>query len=624
MHKFNSKIPTLFLLFFLFFPTTYSQNKIKTIVVFFSLGPNLPSYQNFLEGFKSSLALNTDESANLIIEYLDLSRTDDELYAKHIIEMYNAKFKETPIDLLVTFGPAIYPELEKYGLEALKTAPLINIDLDLPNRRSSQSSGNPNSLDIVLKLKSNSTLRAAFDLFPDYNNVFVISGIAATDKFFTSQIENCRKEFEPLHNFSFISGLTMDSTIEYVKKIPANSIVIVTTYLLDNNNMPFSTPEVQNIISNNCKAPVFPVTDSFTKRSGGIGGYIASFVYMGREIGRISTEMLHGKKARDINVNENSFYQYIYDWEQLKRWNLLGSKAISPESIFYNEDFSFFYKYRWYIIGVVIFLVSQTVLIFYLIRLNRRQKEITLHRLETENMYRELIRMDRLAKMTELTASLSHELNQPLTAILYSAQAGKRFLKSDKLDAKQAEEIFDNIIEDDKRAGGIISSVRNLMKLETRQEEKLSLNSLILETIDIIATDAIRHRVKINMKLNLNNENIFVFGDKIQLQQVLMNLIRNAIVAMEKNEPVNKFIEIIMKLNKDSVTVSVRDSGPGINDTVKESLFKPFVTSHKTGFGIGLALSRSIIEKHNGAIWAENIPGSGAEFSFRLKIDNNG
>jgi two-component system sensor kinase FixL len=113
---------------------------------------------------------------------------------------------------------------------------------------------------------------------------------------------------------------------------------------------------------------------------------------------------------------------------------------------------------------------------------------------------------------------------------------------------------------------------------------------------------------------------IYVFADKIQLQQVLLNFMRNALNAMECMPPENKFMTIALNVNKGFTTVSVGDSGPGIDPAIKDNLFKPFVTGNKKGFGIGLALSRSIIDKHHGSIWAENVPGGGAQFSFRLKI----
>lgn len=273
--------------------------------------------------------------------------------------------------------------------------------------------------------------------------------------------------------------------------------------------------------------------------------------------------------------------------------------------------------YRWYILVVLLFLVMQSVFIIYLVRLNKRQKETARQRTETQAIYQEMVREDRLLKMAELTASLSHELNQPLTAILYNAQAGKRFLKSGSIDPKRAEEIFDYIIEDDKRAGGIISSVKNLMKLDNREKENLNAADLIRETVDIYNSETIRKNVSVS--LSIPEKSAWINGEKILLQQVILNFFRNAMNAMEKNAPENKFLKITLKASKSHVTVSIRDSGGGIDPEIKDKLFKPFITGTKMGFGIGLALSRTIIEKHNGEIWAENLPEGGAEFSFRLK-----
>jgi C4-dicarboxylate-specific signal transduction histidine kinase len=329
--------------------------------------------------------------------------------------------------------------------------------------------------------------------------------------------------------------------------------------------------------------------------------------------------MLGGTKGNNIKIRYKIFYKNVYERQDVKLWGLANSKLIPRDSVFYYKLTSFLDKYRWYyILAVFIFLITQMFFILYLVKLNRRQKETARQRVETERIYHDMVREDRLLKMVELTASLSHELNQPLTAILYNAQAGKRFIQTGKMDLKQAEEIFDYIIEDDKRAGGIISSVKNLMKLENREMENISLTSLIQETVDIFYSEAITRSVKIKVKLPDNP--VWIYGEKIQLQQVLINLFRNAINAMENTAPENKLLEIGLNLNKTSAIVSVRDSGCGIDPAIKDKLFKAFVTSSKKGFGIGLALSRTIIENHHGVIWADNLPGRGAEFSFRLKV----
>jgi len=600
---------------------TYSQEKVRNVVIIFSYSSTLPAYENILTGIKSTIRENIDEPVNIISEYLDIGRSDNDDYARLIINMYNSKLKEFNIDLLITVGPGINDLLLKYGSSELKALKTVNCDADIPGRITLRDLKIRYGIELLTNFKVVNTLKEAFALFPDYKDVFVISGVSSLDSYFGSLLRQTENEFEPLHHFKFISGLTMDSTISFVRTIPANSIVVVPGFLLDAAKIPFSTPEVLDIISRNSRAPVFPITDAAVNKKGGIGGYLFSYNSFGKEAGRISREILNGKQINDIILNRNNFYEHIYDWNELKRWHLTDSKAIPSNSIFYNRDDSFFELYKWYILGVFLFILSQTFLILYLFRLNKRQKEINLKMEETESMYRELIRTDRLSKMSTLTASLSHELFQPLAAIRYTAEAGKLFIDSDKLEMSKAYQMFENILEDDIRATKIITSVKSLMKTDSQEKENVDLNALISETATLISTDVKKDKIKI--KVACDADKIIVFGNKIQLQQVLMNFIRNAAAAMEKNDPENKILGITLKVIKDEAIVSVRDSGPGIDASVREKLFKPFVSTKKDGFGIGLTLCKSLIESHNGKIWAEDLPEGGTMFSFSLKMVRN-
>ena len=135
-------------------------------------------------------------------------------------------------------------------------------------------------------------------------------------------------------------------------------------------------------------------------------------------------------------------YQNIFDWRVLKKWDLLNSKALPSDSIYYYKEYDFLAEYKWYILAGILFLVLETFLIVYLYKLNVRQKAIVRQKIEAENLYRIIVREERLMMMVELTASLSHELSQPLTAILYNAQACLRFLKLEKPEPGQIEEIL--------------------------------------------------------------------------------------------------------------------------------------------------------------------------------------
>lgn len=618
--KFISEIQ-IFVFFLLFFVpnNTYTQERIKNVVIFFSYGSNLPAFENILTGLKSTIGGSNDETVNIMTEYLDFTRLKNDDYARIIIDMYNNKVKDFKIDLLITVGPGVNDALVKYGDSTLINLNNINIDLDIPGRKSLRDLNIRNGKEILLKFQVEKTLKEAFNLFPEYKTVYVISGVSPVDFYYTSLVQKSITEFEHNYTFKFISDMSLDSTVRFVRTIPANSIVIVPAYLKDAANIPYTTPEALTLISKNSSAPVFlTITDAGVKTQGSIGGYLFSYTKLGNETGRIAREILNGKRIQEIPLNETSFYEHIYDWNELKKWNLTNSKAIPNNSIFYNKDTSFLEIYKWYLLAVLMFLILQTMLIIFLIRLNKRQKYLSSKMEETESMHRELIHTDRLSKMSTLTASLSHELFQPLAAIRLTAQAGKRFIQTDKLDMNKASQMFENILEDDIRATRIISSVKSLMKPETAEKENVNLNILINETAELVRSEAKKAGIKI--EIGFEADPVFVFGDKIQLQQVLMNFIKNAMTAMEKNNPEDRLLEINLKLTSDEVIVSVQDSGPGIDAKVRENLFKPFVSTKKEGFGIGLTLCKSLIEKHNGKIWAENISEGGTVFSFSLNV----
>jgi signal transduction histidine kinase len=621
MYRFGLKIVITILVLITFSPAVPAQEKkVRTCVMFFSYSASMVAYQNMLAGFNESFIQPLDGPVSIVTEYLDLGRTNNEAYGRSIVEMYNKKFNEDGIDLIIAVGPGILPFLKKAGLNMLKNSPLILVDIFTSVTDSANNASQVNGLPIYLKYDYfKKSLKTICELFPDRRSVYCVNGDGMLDNYYKSILKSSQDSSNGTHNFIDITGISIDSTLRKIAKLPEESIVVVVSYNEDTNGLPFTTPEVTNLITKISKVPVFILgSDSFPKDGGAIGGYVINYFNVGREFGKAANKIIGGTDPKSIEVNLPSIYQYIFDWRELKRWKLLDSKAIPEKSTFLYQNNSFLNKYKWYILGVVVFMAFQTLAIIYLVRAYRIQKKVRQQILENQEMLNKIVREDRLSKMTVLTASLSHELNQPLTAILSCAQAGMRFLDSDNLDKEQAKEIFQNIIEDDKRAGGIISGVRSLMKLEIREKENVMVNSLVNETLDIMRNEISRNGVRIIT--NLENSPIFVFADKIQIQQVLLNFLRNSIDVMGKSNTADKRIEVSMKLVKDSVIVSVRDSGPGIDRSILEKVFKPFITTSKTGFGIGLAVSRSIIQDHKGEIWAENLPDGGAEFSFRLKV----
>jgi PAS domain S-box-containing protein len=230
---------------------------------------------------------------------------------------------------------------------------------------------------------------------------------------------------------------------------------------------------------------------------------------------------------------------------------------------------------------------------------------------------RELLRMDRLSRMGELSASLSHELNQPLTAILSNARAALRFLQANKLDPGELEEILQDIVKDDKRAGDIIRSLRTLVTRDEGERETVSINDVLHETVSLFRSEAIIRNIEIEM--DLADPLPLLDVNKVQIQQVLINLMMNAAESMTRDDSASKAIVLQTSASHDGmVQVAVRDFGSGIEELDLRRIFEPFFTTKRSGLGMGLSLSRSIIESHGGHIWAKNNPDKGITFYFDL------
>jgi len=249
--------------------------------------------------------------------------------------------------------------------------------------------------------------------------------------------------------------------------------------------------------------------------------------------------------------------------------------------------------------------------------LERKRAEI-----EAAHVRADLFRVQRLTHLSELTASLSHELNQPLAAILSCAQAALRFLESATPDLNLFRTILGNIVEDDKRAADVIRSLRSLVKGEVKEKEPLNINEVVQDILPLFRSEAIIRNVEI--KTDLDNSLPLVRGDKVQLQQVLLNLVMNATEAMSQIPAQQRMIVLRTHAADSRIQVSVRDFGPGIDPAKLGDIWQPFFTTKGTGLGIGLSICTSIIEAHGGRIWAENNPDVGATFLFELPMMNTG
>jgi signal transduction histidine kinase len=229
--------------------------------------------------------------------------------------------------------------------------------------------------------------------------------------------------------------------------------------------------------------------------------------------------------------------------------------------------------------------------------------------------------LDRVGALGHLASSIAHELNQPLTAILSNAQAAIRLLGDATLDLAELRGCLADIVSDDRRAAAVIGRMRELLRKSAVHKVPLAINDLVKTTVALVANDALLHAVAIEVTPAPTLP--VAHGDSVQIQQVLLNLLSNAIAASAAGRAAGRKITVrTAALDADDVEVAVHDSGDGIAQADLERLFEPFFTTKSEGLGMGLAISRMIVEAHGGQLLAENDPAGGATFRVHLRVES--
>ena len=229
---------------------------------------------------------------------------------------------------------------------------------------------------------------------------------------------------------------------------------------------------------------------------------------------------------------------------------------------------------------------------------------------------RELAHVARVTTMGELAASIAHEVNQPLGAIVGNADICRSWLQEKEVDLKLVAEALEDISNDGHRASQIISRIRSLVKKHVPEKSPLNVSDVARDVIGLVGHEAQRKQVTIQSQLGESLP--AVEADRVQLQQVLLNLCMNGIEAMHETDANQRQLTVETVMSNGSVLATVSDRGIGIEPVKAEQLFKPFHTTKANGMGMGLAISRSIIESFGGKLWAESNAGGGAIFSFSL------
>ena len=303
-----------------------------------------------------------------------------------------------------------------------------------------------------------------------------------------------------------------------------------------------------------------------------------------------------------------------FDWRQMQRWGI-SENRLPPGSEIDFREITVWQRYSWQIAFVVAVILVQAGLISLLLLEHRRRQ---FAEVQSRQRMAELARVMRFSTAGELTASIAHEINQPLGAILTNAETADAILKSPTPDIAELKDIVKDILHDDRRATEVIRRMRSLLKKAPFELKNFDFNDVVRETLGVLSSLAVGRKVELTSLITPNA--LPILGDRIQLQQVILNLVVNGIDAMRDTPSENRIISIRTSRVEKFAQLSVSDRGPGIPEDKLKEVFEPFFTSKAEGMGMGLSIARTIIEAHHGLISAKNRDHGGASFRIRLPL----
>lgn len=583
----------------------------KSVLILHSVGREFRPWNEYARHMRAELDRQSPWPLDVQEHSLVAARSADPNPEPPFVEYLRALYGEQQPDLIIVVGAPAASFIQRHRKDLFATAPMVFTTVEQRRVRMSELT----EYDTIVAVIHD--FRYLFESFlrvvPDTRTIAIINGDSPNERFWQGEM---RRELKPLEDrieIRWYDRLSYDDLLKQTAALPPHSAIFWYQMIVDGAGVAHEGDRALTRLSQTANAPIFTHDDAFY---GGeiVGGPMHSALAGSKRAAAVAMRVLSGEKPGDIKTPSSNFELPRYDWRQLQRWKI-SQRLLPPASKIDFRESTAWEVYRWQILLVGAAFVIQALLIALLLheRSRRQQAEV----LSRQRMS-DLARANRFAVAGELTASIAHEINQPLGAIRTNAETMELMVGSGTPDIDEVREILADIRRDEERASEVILRLRSLLKKAPFEARNIDLNEVVRETTDLLSAAAIGRDVE--LRSALSTVPLPVRGDWIQLQQVILNLVVNAMDATSNLPVAERCITIRTARDDKEGEISVADRGPGIPADDLAQLFEPLFTTRTEGMGMGLSIARTIVEAHGGHLTAENRPGSGALFRVSLPL----
>ena len=583
----------------------------KRIMILHSYGQNFRPWSDYAKALRQELEGRSQWPLDIQDFSVITARAQNESAEDAFAQYLETLFSDHAPDAIVAFGAPAAGFVQRHRAGLFQNAPMVLTAID--PRRVQQAALTENDTVVASRLDIPLLFENILRLLPRTKEIAVVVGNSPNERFWVQEMQ---RELEPLKSrvtIVFLNGLSFEDILKGVASLPPNSAIFWIQPQVDASGAVHEGERALKTLNSVANAPVFSHDDAYF--GGGIvGGPMTSVSEGARKTSEVVIRVLGGEKPANIKVPPLEYGPARYDWRQLRRWGISESRLPRGSEVDFREP-STWDTYRWQILSICAVILIQALLISRLLYEQRRRQ---VAEVQLRERAAELAHVNRFSMAGELTASIAHELNQPLGAILANAETLELMLKSPAPDMDEVRTIVSDIRHDDARASQVIRRLRSLLKKAPFELKNVDINDIVRETTDFVSAVVVARQI--DLRKFVGSTPLPVKGDRIQLQQVLLNLIMNAMDAMAGLPSVERKLVISSARVDDFAEISVSDTGPGIPAALTKDIFEPFFTTKSHGIGMGLAIARTIVEAHNGQIRAENNAEGGAAFYIRLPL----